>query len=542
MSNFNHIAHPTNLVAARQPLQDPSLTTASSSSAMFTSPIRSHLGSSQQSKPSPQSLPFVPLDNVAIRQANFTTHSGFPSPQINPYDQPNSDIFFQARTNYQPVQYHLYSSLPPNRKNLARNERTAHDFFINDALRETLQKKQAASLQTLPSSNLPQTVHVYHSLVPLDIQAEKSNKVLGYASWIYKAINRQDGHTYALRRIGGFKLVNEASIGLVEKWRKLVCANVVSVNEAFTTKAFGDDSIVFVHEYHPLSTTLYDLHYGRNTRKFSNSAVIGEQLIFSYLTQLINALRVIHGKGLSCRVADASKILVTEKNRLRINCCGVMDVLAYTPEFDLKRSQALDLTNIAKIILGIAMNDHDVSTREVEKVDLTSRGYSGELQLLLKKMLQEDTDPASMLNEVVSALATHSMQNMDAGLRYNDTLEGELGRETENGRLVRLLCKFGFINERPEFEHDPAWSETGERYVLKLFRDYVFHQVNEQGLPIVDLGHVLLCLNKLDAGIDERISLISRDEQTCIVISYKELKRCAEQAFYSLTHAQKKNK
>jgi Pan3 Pseudokinase domain len=31
-----------------------------------------------------------------------------------------------------------------------------------------------------------------------------------------------------------------------------------------------------------------------------------------------------------------------------------------------------------------------------------------------------------------------------------DQLEGELVGELENGRLVRLLCKFGFINERPE--------------------------------------------------------------------------------------------
>lgn len=33
--------------------------------------------------------------------------------------------------------------------------------------------------------------------------------------------------------------------------------------------------------------------------------------------------------------------------------------------------------------------------------------------------------------------------------------------ELENGRLVRLLCKFGFINERPEYvrsliPNDPA--------------------------------------------------------------------------------------
>lgn len=33
---------------------------------------------------------------------------------------------------------------------------------------------------------------------------------------------------------------------------------------------------------------------------------------------------------------------------------------------------------------------------------------------------------------------------------YNDELESELARELENGRLVRLMTKMGFINERPE--------------------------------------------------------------------------------------------
>ena len=36
---------------------------------------------------------------------------------------------------------------------------------------------------------------------------------------------------------------------------------------------------------------------------------------------------------------------------------------------------------------------------------------------------------------------------------YADILESEMTRELENGRLVRLLCKFGFINERPEYVH-----------------------------------------------------------------------------------------
>lgn len=72
-----------------------------------------------------------------------------------------------------------------------------------------------------------------------------------------------------------------------------------------------------------------------------------------------------------------------------------------------------------------------------------------------------------------------------------------MSQELENARLVRLMSKLGFIDERPEFDTDPKWSETGERYMIKLFRDYMFHQVNEMGIPVVDMAHVVTCLNKV---------------------------------------------
>jgi PAB-dependent poly(A)-specific ribonuclease subunit 3 len=114
-------------------------------------------------------------------------------------------------------------------------------------------------------------------------------------------------------------------------------------------------------------------------------------------------------------------------------------------------------------------------------------------------------------------------------LSYTDDLENDLTKEYENGRLFRLMVKLGFINERPEFELDPSWSETGDRYLLKLFRDYVFHQVYEDGSPVVDFGHVVECLNKvklrihislfkLDIGSSEKVVLMSRDEQSVLVV------------------------
>lgn len=50
-------------------------------------------------------------------------------------------------------------------------------------------------------------------------------------------------------------------------------------------------------------------------------------------------------------------------------------------------------------------------------------------------------------------------------------------READNGRLLRLLFKLNYICERPELGGDSQWAETGDRYLLKLFRDFLFHQV-----------------------------------------------------------------
>lgn len=47
------------------------------------------------------------------------------------------------------------------------------------------------------------------------------------------------------------------------------------------------------------------------------------------------------------------------------------------------------------------------------------------------------------------------------------------------------------------FNMDAAWSETGDRYLLKLFRDYLFHQVDANGAPWLDMAHIVQCLNKV---------------------------------------------
>ena len=45
------------------------------------------------------------------------------------------------------------------------------------------------------------------------------------------------------------------------------------------------------------------------------------------------------------------------------------------------------------------------------------------------------------------------------------------------------------------------------------------------------MAHVISCLNKFDAGVADKICLMSRDEQNVLVVAYSELKHCLEQSY-----------
>lgn len=290
---------------------------------------------------------------------------------------------------------------------------------------------------------------------------------------------------------------------------------------------------MFVYDYHPLSKTLADAHFGPNAI-FNHGAQ--EPILWSYITQITNALRAIHSTGLAARSVELSKILLSSKMRsaafyqtdpttskfdvrIRLNCCGMLDVLRpeQRPPADV---QAEDFVALGKMMLILACHNPMAVHSFAKSIDYVAKSYSSGFRDLVYHL---STGGIKTVDKLSEAVTNHTFQSLDSALHYNDELESQLKREVENGRIVRLLCKLGFINERPEFDHDPRWSETGDRYYLKLFRDYVFHSVDENNNPVVDLAHVLTCLNKLDAGIDEKIMLVSRDSNNCFVITYKDV-------------------
>ncbi|SAM09208.1 hypothetical protein [Absidia glauca] len=330
------------------------------------------------------------MGNPAAMPPNF--QPPMPQEMMNMMTPNMMDPYFYMNSGYprQPLQYHLYTSPLPHVGNLHPHQRAIQSFFIPDQLREQLTRRNEATLTPPPvgmDSSIPQEVHVYHSLCPLE---DQPGQFFGHPCWVYKATCSVDGRTYALVRIEGFRL------------------------------AMG-----------------------------SNTMLLPETTLWSYITQISSALKAVHGSGLASRNIDASKILVTGKNRLRINCAGIMDVLQYDGGQNVTRYQQEDLLSFGKLVVALACNSLQSFHNLPQSFEFISRYYSPDLKNLVLFLLSKP-QPTKTIDEAIKLIGPRILHEINCSQYYTDTLESELGRELENGRLVRLLSKLGFINERPE--------------------------------------------------------------------------------------------
>lgn len=523
---------------------------------MLSKPVPTH---PIQSDPNAGYDPF----NTSSNLSNITGTSHQTGP-INPYAQDASATYYQNANAFQTPAYHLYWPVGPQPTGLLAYQRTAHDFFIPDAVREDLQKRAEVARQTIPNTTLP-VIEQYHSLFCLDTSPQKNTAPFGYASWIYKAVSSKDGKTYALRRLENFRLTSETAIRSAQPWKRVLNGSVVTIHEAFTTRAFGDSSLILVTDYHPNSKSLADEHF-KPVQRFHarqpTSSHVPEQTLWGYLVQIASALKAIHGAGLAARLIMPSKILLTAKNRIRLNACSIMDIIQFEGTRAVAELQADDFVQLGRLILCIANNNASAHLQMQKSMDYVTRSYTARLKECIQWLLSPQPAPPAapsspsasgpMVKDIdtfMAGIADQFASVFDSQLHAQDTLTNTLGRELESSRLVRLLVKLNMINERPELDASQqvagsstpnassVWAETGERYYLKLFRDYVFHQVDANGHPVTDLGHVLDCLNKVDAGTDEKIALVSRDEQNVLIVSYREVKRGLESSFQDLVRA-----
>ncbi|KAA8569033.1 hypothetical protein MFRU_047g00360 [Monilinia fructicola] len=495
---------------------------------------------------------YDPSQNIPTNGTNELPYGTFTMPGVsqaisnafpNPYSDDLSSLtsggsgFYQQQQSFNvqlPLNYHFYAPIGPHKEDLTAYQRSIHDLFLPDRLREELQRKSEASLQVMPNATLPSIPGSYHSLVALDTSPIRSAAVFGYPSWVYKAISVKNGKHYCLRRLEGFHLTNEKAIRAVKEWNKINCAGVVSFIDAFTTRQFNDgSSLIIVTNYHPLSKPLSEVHFPpTSTHRYGNrGSRVSEETLWAYIVQITIAIKAVHDHKLAVRCMHLSKVILTEKNRIRLNACSVFDILQYDQQRPIKELQDEDLNLFGILMLSLATGNASITPHTNAQViqthvDTVVRNYSAELADTIRWLLTPPSPTETKdLQTFMRGISGRMASVFDSSLQANDELTSDLCRELENARLVRLMTKLGNINERYEFDNDPMWSENGDRYILKLFRDYVFHQVDAEGRPVTDMAWVLKCLNKLDAGSEERIQLTSRDGESSFIVSYKEIKK-----------------
>ena len=425
----------------------------------------------------------------------------------------------------------------------------------------------------------------YVGAYPLDLDEQRdpgiSNKkrsTFGYPTMCFRVTSQDDGRLYCLRRMDSVRCVSpKIAASVKEVWVSAVdpslsgnsrnssaAANAAAgippprlvdhPNMVRFYKAFvSQRAVFFVHRYHPGARTLLERYLQGGV-----PLPLPEDLLWSIVTQLVGVVKAVHGSNLAVRTLQMNHILCTTEAgigavgaasspvggrvRIRVNCIGIPDALEFEARKPLADLQREDMFSLGRVIMSLATGT------EILPADITNNQtmaqceqyISGQYSRSLLSLIMNLVRPRNMTNDpptifdVAGMVAQRAFDELSAAQIAVDKVDESLANEYEAGRALRLLLKLGFINERPEFGVDSRWSETGDNYVLKLFRDFVFHQADGNGRPVMDLGHVVTALNKLDAADDEKIVLVSRDGRNVLVVSYADVARCLENAYGEL--------
>ncbi|KAI5970348.1 PAN3 [Candida margitis] len=458
-----------------------------------------------------------------------------------------------------PLQYHLYAPAPPPRLSVPIKdyETNALKMFIPNDLRENSHRKNEASLQTLQHSNLPEHVNSYHSLVPIDTSYDAISKIWpGKNSLLFKCYSNTDGNLYVLRKIEPCnEVADEASFKSIKQWQTLGAnANIVAIKDVFTSLAFSTISgtkvenstaLCFVYDYYPTSKTLLEHH-----KKSLRVEPVSEDLLWSYLVQLVNALKDIHGKGLSAGSSmEVSKIINTGGNKIRLSSCGISDVLDYgkPDKLDVEQLQRQDIKNLGKVMLDLSSlllpvnlrsSQEEVLVRNLSNSTSLSEEFIKALQALNTVSALDDDAPGFDLKQFISDyLIDKTFSTVNSLQNSADYFESQLTSELENARLFRLLTKINFVvntsaaggeNEVSKL----SLSDANQIKVIQLFQQNLFQFFDHNGNRSINLHKVLVNLNKLDCGVDEKLLLVNENE--CIIVSYKEMKELIDCQFRQL--------
>lgn len=281
---------------------------------------------------------------------------------------------------------------------------------------------------------------------------------------------------------------------------------------------------MFVTAFHPTAKTLAEHHQlGSRVQSRTPTQHVPESTLWQYMTQIANALRSIHGAGLAARIIDPSKILLTGPDQIRLNACGIKDVLDFGVERSVAELQREDFKQFGRLLVALGTNKASVQASLSNALDHFNRVYSASMREWVFWLLNRPPDQSEGIDHLLAGLASESFKALDAAQVRTNLMEDQMQLSVNNDFSFRVLAKLSTVVDNAS--RTIQYPNNGDRDPMKLLRDYIFHPVDQENKPVIDLARILDCLQKLDAGVDDKIQLNSRDNQIIMIISYKELKQ-----------------
>jgi len=258
---------------------------------------------------------------------------------------------------------------------------------------------------------------------------------------------------------------------------------------------------------------------------------IPEDVIWAYLVQLASAVRTVHAANAACRSIRLSHILTTHLT-VRVGSTGVVEVLEGDTRKNIRDAQRDDVTALGEVMLALTTRrivDPAFGHSKFDPalphwahlIQQVALMYSRELHGVVFRML---TQPPSIF-QLCDMLSGRAFDELEHSYTSNQLMLRHLSNELGSCQMLRVLL---ILCATFAGETNKLWSDQRSRNLLTLFFQFVFNQVDSRGSPVVNYGHVVACLNKLEVRSHERILLTSQDGRTVIVSSYCEIRGAIE--------------
>uniref|UniRef100_A0A7S1LCJ4 Pan3 C-terminal knob domain-containing protein n=1 Tax=Neobodo designis TaxID=312471 RepID=A0A7S1LCJ4_NEODS len=366
-----------------------------------------------------------------------------------------------------------------------------------------------------------------HFLTISNLESEPAPSSLDpeYSSQVYHTTNRYSGKQVVLRRLVDPKISPDTCTAVFESLRHFRHPNLVPLDGVIWTTDFvlGHNDVIAEYRFHRGAKTLLSAFFGSPDQQQPPTQEVTEALLWSIACQLAGLIRTFHDAGVPLRGLHLTKILyLPVGQRVLFAGAGLKDLMSGgpAPKDSIEKSQRADVISLGLLLLKLATrNPTCISLEPLQKLTTVSP--------VLLHFITTCVDGTVKIEDLCRGLGERMSMEVGHQLGTADFLMQECAKEVHNGRLMKLLMKLNFAFAA-DISPDP------EMIALRLLFQYLFHQVDENGAPRTDWGHVFFALNKLDTRSPDVVQLMSENDGTLLVISFADLRTLLDRAAASL--------